>query len=355
MLNIGQQIQLEIQDLAFGGDGVGRYNNMAIFVPFTIPGEHITARITETKKNFARAEVVHLDQPSSLRIEAPCPYFTRCGGCQYQHISYAKELEFKVIQLHGLMKKIGKMENLETKPILFSEDYGYRNRITVHHDQGKIGFKDVSGREIVDIEKCLIAADEINVNLKKIRGDKPRWDHYSIRARGIPGEGFFQTNRYLIDQMLDAVKKAIDPSIEYAIEGYSGSGFFTKILSEQCKEVHAIEADPRSLVKARELKLSNTVFYEASVEEVLPEIFAELPEGKRLMFIDPPREGLAPIIIDTILDHDVDQLIYLSCDPATLARDLQRFSTKWKVDYLQPLDMFPQTAHLECLAVLSKI
>src|SRR2546429_4564441 len=146
-------VDLKITDVAFGGKGVARENGKAVFIPFTIERELVSAKITREKKQFAEAEVVDLRQRSRYRVDPPCPYFGRCGGCAYQHIDYAHELELKARQVEQTLRRVGGFASVPMQPIVPSpKQYGYRNRVTIHAAQGVVGFFAHGRHELIDIE-----------------------------------------------------------------------------------------------------------------------------------------------------------------------------------------------------------
>ncbi|EDY16014.1 deoxyribonuclease/rho motif-related TRAM [Chthoniobacter flavus Ellin428] len=163
-------LSLEIHDVAFGGKGVARHEGKVYFVPFTIPGEKITARVLRQKKNFAEAELIKVESPSPDRVEPPCPYFSECGGCSYQHITYARQLQIKAAQVEQTLRRVGRMETVPMRPIVAApQPYGYRNRIRVHSEGGVTGFFAQDAHVLVDIEQCLLAVPEVNRALKRLR------------------------------------------------------------------------------------------------------------------------------------------------------------------------------------------
>jgi len=177
-------VDLKIEDVGFGGKGVGREQGKAVFVPYTIESEIVSAEIVREKKQFAEAELVEVKQKSPDRVESLCPYFGRCGGCAYQHISYEHQLAIKWRQVRDALQRIGKLKDVPLRPIIPSpEQYGYRNRITVHAQDGVIGFFRRDSHRLIDIERCPISLDEVNRVLSELRGQPHVRDgHYTLRA-----------------------------------------------------------------------------------------------------------------------------------------------------------------------------
>src|SRR5438874_10958974 len=180
-------VELKIEDVAFGGKGVARDNGKAVFVPLTIDGELVSARITREKKQFAEAEIVDLRERSAHRVEQSCPYFGSCGGCAYQHIDYAHQLEIKSRQVRDVVQRIGKLKDVPIRPIIPSPlQYAYRNRITVHAENGVIGYFRRDSHRLIDVERCPIAMDELNRELTDLRARDLGDGHYTLRARSGP-------------------------------------------------------------------------------------------------------------------------------------------------------------------------
>ncbi len=168
-------VDLKIEDIAFGGKGVGRERGKAVFVPYTIEDETVSAEIVREKKQFAEADLVEVKERSPHRVEAPCPYFSRCGGCAYQHIDYEHQLAMKERQVRHVLRRIGKIDNPPLRPMIPSpEQYRYRNRITVHVQDGVLGFYRRDSHRLIDIERCPISRDEVNRALEELRGQNRR-------------------------------------------------------------------------------------------------------------------------------------------------------------------------------------
>src|SRR6266853_4312842 len=176
-------VDLRIEDVAFGGKGVAREQGKAVFVPYTVESELVSAEIVREKKQFAEAELVEVKQSSPDRVEPQCPYFGRCGGCAYQHMSYEHQLAIKWRQVRDALQRIGKLKDVPMWPIIASpKQYGYRNRITVHAEEGVIGFYRRDSHQLVDIEACPISSDEVNRALTELRKQNPRDGHYTLRT-----------------------------------------------------------------------------------------------------------------------------------------------------------------------------
>jgi 23S rRNA (uracil1939-C5)-methyltransferase len=190
-----QPLQLTISDIAFGGKGVARHEGKVFFVPFTIPGETVTAKITRQKKNFAEADLISIEAPSEHRVQPECPYFGRCGGCSYQHIAYPQQLAIKAQQVEQTLRRVGRLTEVPMQPIIGSpKTYEYRNRIRVHVQGGVTGFYAYDAHALIDIEVCPISAPPVNEALRRLRRSPVNDGDYSLRAPGGGGPFFEQTN-----------------------------------------------------------------------------------------------------------------------------------------------------------------
>src|SRR5205809_6112674 len=246
-------VDLKIQDVAFGGKGVGRENGKAVFVPYTIEGETVSAEIVREKKQFAEAELVDVKESSLDRITPGCSYFGRCGGCAYQHIAYEHQLAIKWRQVRDVLQRIGKLKDIPLRPIIPSpKQYGYRNRITVHAQEGVIGFFRRDSHQLIDIEHCPISTDEVNRALIELRAQPHVRDgHYTLRASAST-RVFSQTNDAVANALRDLVVNLVPPNQELLIDAYCGAGFFAKALLERCERVIGIDWDRFAITAAKE-------------------------------------------------------------------------------------------------------
>ncbi len=338
--------------MAYGGDGVARHDGHVIFVPFTAPGEKVRVVLTEKHKTFARARLVEVVQPSPDRVAPPCPLFQSCGGCVTQHLAYPAEVRAKVAQIESALRRIGKIENPVLRPALTGTDYGYRNRITVHNRAGRMGFLGVDGHTLIDVARCLLAADDVNVKLAHLRTRPRPRPHYSIRADEVRGEAFYQSNRPLGEALQKLVTAAVPDGISSLLEGYAGTGFFTGPLAARGIRVVAIELSAAA-VPAFQREAPQAELMQARFEDAFEEGVAKLGEGTSFCLINPPRGGLSPDARRLLARPLPFQgILYLSCDPPALARDLKTLAPHWTPEWFQPIDLFPRTAHVECLTLL---
>jgi tRNA/tmRNA/rRNA uracil-C5-methylase (TrmA/RlmC/RlmD family) len=346
----GSSIPLTIETVAFGGDGLGRHEGRVVFVPFTAPGDEIDARLTDVKPGFARGIIQNFRKAGPDRETPPCPYYQNCGGCQYQHLTYAAELKIKEQQVRETLVRLGKIPEPPVLPILPSpQPYGYRNRITVHARDGKIGFHGVNPNKIVEVDKCLLAMPEVNDLLSDLQVRRPGEGHYSLRHPSLPPSAFFQTNQFLLQPLADLVTASFSSSSGTLVEGYCGGGFFTRHLVDRFTHVIGIESDGRSLRDAHRLNLPKIEWIEGRVEDHFAHVLKNLPASETSVLLDPPREGLEKSVREALLNHPVRDWVQVSCNPATLARDAKILQEKYTLVSVQPIDLFPRTAQIECV------
>ena len=347
-------IDLRIEDVAFGGKGVARENGKAVFVPFTIEGELISAKITREKKQFAEAEVVNLREKSPHRVEPPCPYFGRCGGCAYQHIAYPHQLEIKTRQVGDVLRRIGKLKDLPMRAIIPSpREYAYRNRVTVHTENGLVGYFQRDSHRLIDIERCPIAMDEVNRDLADLRSRDVPDGHYTLRARSGP-RIFSQTNDDVANALRDLIVQSIPPNQELLVDAFCGAGFFAKALLDKFERVIGIDWDRFAIAAAKENAIAGETYIAGDVAAELYAALEKCDLEKTSVIVDPPATGLTAPIRRAMIDLAAANLIYVSCNPATLARDLGELQSRFQIESVTPLDMFPQTAEIEVVAQLRR-
>ena len=359
-------VDLKITDVAFGGKGVARENGKAVFIPFTIERELVSAKITREKKQFAEAEVVDLRQRSRYRVDPPCPYFGRCGGCAYQHIDYAHQLEIKTRQVRDVLKRIGKLDDVPMRPIIPSPlPYAYRNRVTVHAANGVIGYFQRDSNRLIDVEHCSIAMEEVNRELADLRSHDVPDGHYTLRARSGP-RVFSQTNDGVANALRDLIVQLMPSNQELLVDAFCGAGFFAKALIGKFQRIVGIDWDRFAIAAAKEDATEKETYIAGNVEDELVgavhrtargrlgSIAPTLNPDKTALLVDPPAVGLSARLRKTIVDLAPATLIYVSCNPATLARDLAELHSRFKIESVTPLDMFPQTAEIEVVAQLQR-
>jgi tRNA/tmRNA/rRNA uracil-C5-methylase (TrmA/RlmC/RlmD family) len=372
VLSLGDRLTLTITDLAFGGEGVGRHGDFVVFVPFVVVGEVVTVEVTEVKKRFARAKLIEVLQPSPRRVQPRCPYFGQCGGCQYQHIEYAAQLEFKRKQIQDLFQRLGGLDPKVVAPVApCPQPYHYRNRIMVRSQWNKprqaldIGFVRYDCGLVVDVEECAIAEPVLNEQLRQTRLHPPPKGGIKVVLRvvpedwAVPKDSFFQNNFHLLPSLMETVRTALRASgVSFLIDVYCGVGFFGISLADQVKKFIGVEYDQMAVRAARQNltrhRRTNGEFVVGSAEGLLPGLLKCYPPTETAVILDPPRTGCPPGSLELLRKVRPSQIIYVSCHPATLARDLNVLTSAgvFEVEQLTPLDMFPQTQHVECVADL---
>ena len=373
-LKIADKISLTIHDIAFGGEGVGRIDDFVIFVPFVIMGETVEVEITEVKKNFARAKLLRVEKSSPERVEPECRYFTQCGGCQYQHIAYATQLRLKHKQISDLFERVGKIPADKIAPVIPSpQPYGYRNRIMIRSQWNGpakklvIGFIRADNKFVEDIEECKIAEPAISEQIKNVRANPPPKGGIKIVLRippenwDVPPDSFFQNNFFLLPKLVETVRGFLrDGGAKHLVDLYCGVGFFGIELADLVESFVGVEYDQLAIKAALKneaaRKISNGEFISAKVEEVLPELLKKFSPEKTTVILDPPRKGCQPETLSLLRETRPAQVVYVSCHPATMARDLNILCAEgvFELARVQPLDMFPQTQHIECVADLRR-
>ena len=363
---------MQIDDIAFGGEGVGRVDGFVVFVPLVIERETVEATITEVKTNFARAELEKVVTTADSRIEPECKYFGNCGGCQYQHISYEAQLGMKQKQVADLFERIGGFSQDKVAPVIpCPQPYHYRNRILVRSQwNGKakkllVGFRKRNSHWVVEIDDCKIAEPALNAQIPEVRANPPKRGGIKVNLRItpedwiVPDHSFFQTNYFMLPRMVEAVRKVFQSNgSEYLIDTYCGVGFFAIELASLAKRYAGVEYDKGAIKAARENATKfggdKGEFIEGRTEDLLPSLLAKFDAQNTSVILDPPRRGCAPAALDQLREVRPSQVIYISCHPATLARDLNILCADgvYRLEQVIPIDMFPHTQHVECITDL---
>lgn len=346
----GDELELEVTALAYGGDGIARHDGRVVFVPFTIPGEKVRARIDQTRKQWARAALLEILVPSPDRASPPCPWFTRCGGCAYQHIAYPRQLAIKTTQVEEALRRIGKFAAPPVEPAKASpRDYAYRNRITVHVDPPAIGFRGTDPRRVIDVDRCLLAEDAVNAALGRLRARKHHRPGPATLRSDPEARGFRQVNDGAAEILAGTVAEMAGTA-DLLVDAYCGAGFFAKKLRGQFARVLGIDWDGRSIAAAGQSALGGEEYRAGDAAELLPAALAE--PAATVVLLDPPAQGVAPAVIRALLEARPFRVVYVSCDPATLARDLAALAAAYELRRAAPVDMFPQTASIETACLL---
>ncbi|MGJ8694888.1 MAG: class I SAM-dependent RNA methyltransferase [Verrucomicrobiaceae bacterium] len=386
-------VDLEIVSLSNLGAGIAKPGEWVVFVPFTLPGEKVRARVWRNDSNCSHADLVEVVEPSPDRVVPQCALFANCGGCQYQHLSYDKQLEWKTRQVAELLTHMVGIEAPVEPTIPSPKEWGYRSKITPHFQKphpnkpNPIGFLQHNRRSIiVDVTRCLIAMDEINADLprarKEVRDNASSYKKGStLLMRATNGKvetnhrnpvsekvgdltfnflagDFFQNNPFILETFTSyAAEQASGPGQRFLLDAYCGSGLFALTLAKDFEKVVGIEVSETSADwarrNARTNGIENAEFIAASAEQLFSGIPFKAKETS--VIIDPPRKGCSEDFLKQLFHYGPSKVVYISCNPSTQMRDLKSFLEKgYQIDRIQPFDLFPQTRHLECVITLSR-
>ena len=447
-LQQGRVVELEIIDLNTSGEGVGRYQGQVVFVPNTVTGDRLTAKIVQTKAKFAIGRVDRLLDSSPHRIRPNCIVADKCGGCQWQHIAFDYQREAKREQVIQAFQRIGGFTDLQVQPILHTASLNYRNKSTYPlarsaTGQVQAGYYRSKSHKLVNLNQCPVQDERLHPLLKEVKRDiqQQGWSiynetnhqgklrHLSLRIgintgemlltlittseklTGIaqqaqqwldryPGlvgvclninrdrtnailgktthtvagrpylreifagvelhitaDTFFQVNTSAAELLFKAIAKHLNlTGDETIVDAYCGIGTFSLPLAKLVKRVVGIEINAASVQQAKNNatlnNLNNVEFYTGKVKDCLEKI----DERPDILLLDPPRKGCADRVIEAILKIQPSCIVYISCKPSTLARDIKMLcqSKIYQPAYIQPADFFPQTTHVECCVILDK-
>jgi 23S rRNA (uracil1939-C5)-methyltransferase len=392
-LNVGDIVEVTTERLAYGGDAVARHDGLAVFIPLAAAGERLRVKITERKKNFARAAIDQVLKPSPSRREPPCQYFGECGGCQLQHLTYAAQLESKTGFVRDALERIGRIDWPHEIKIHSAAEFGYRSRAQVKIDRraGRVGFNRAASNAVCDVTSCPILVPELDEALRSLwsalghatDNDQSLPNRLQVEMAagesgvsfepaldGLPGGAlqrtvndaiytfsastFFQGNPTLLDEL---VNEAVgETSGDLAIDLYAGVGLFTIQLARRFSRVIGVEADATAAEFARgnisANQMTNVEFHNSPAEPWLKGFFETQSPPPDLILLDPPRSGAAEAITH-IVRLKPSRINYVSCDPTTLARDLRTLlDNGYQLSKIIAIDMFPQTYHIETVAAL---
>ncbi len=390
----------KIEKLDNFGRGISYINDKICFIENALPNEEVEIEITKEKKKFIEANTINILESSINRIKPLCPYSNECGGCNISHISYEKENEFKYNKVKDLVNKIIN-KNIIIKDIIFDKEYDYRNKIVLHGNSKIIGQYKKLTNDIVNIDKCLLVNDKINeiINLLKnnnieevtiktsndtkqvlvdIKGeinnkdlllskvnvliinnkiyskDKSIINEIGNKKYYVSKDSFFQVNRFvtkkLYDEVLDIVKE-IKPS--KVLDLYCGTGTIGIYVSEYCNEIIGIDYNKSNIEDAnknKELNSCNNINFICNKVENKIDEFKDID----LIIVDPPRSGLDAHTREILKEMKSKTIIYVSCDPVTLTRDLKELNDTYNINYIKPFNMFPRTYHCESITILER-
>jgi 23S rRNA (uracil1939-C5)-methyltransferase/tRNA (uracil-5-)-methyltransferase len=394
------ELELDIVTLTNLGSGLARVSlpedpaaRWVVMVPFTLPGERVRARIFRNHKNFSEADLVEVLAPSPARVAPPCPLFGRCGGCQYQHLSYAEQLAWKQRQVQELLQHMAGVEFAVAPVVPSPREFGYRSKITPHFNAPRegqpmpIGFLRQGTRfDILDVPQCPIATPAINEKLTGVRaevlarrteyvrgatlllreaGGEVTTDYDAIITETIGdlklrflARDFFQNNPFILPAFTQYVKQqAAAGGAHFLVDAYCGSGLFGLTAAPAFEGVTGIELSASSVEFAKQNAaangIANATFRAGDAAAIFQGL--EFPAADTAVVIDPPRKGCDESFLNQLLTFGPRTVVYVSCDPATQMRDLKSFlSAGYSLTAAQPFDLFPQTRHLECVLTLGR-
>ncbi|MFN2427658.1 MAG: 23S rRNA (uracil(1939)-C(5))-methyltransferase RlmD [Candidatus Binatia bacterium] len=416
------ELDVSIESLAYGGKAVARHDGKVLFVPGAVPGDRVRVRLTTDHGSWAETEIGQLLEKSPSRVDPPCPIVTECGGCPWQHIDYATQLDAKHQAVSEALRRIAGLDDVHTQPIVPSADtFGYRNRLSLRFEGGKIGFYQARTNRLVPVPDCLLAVDEVRHALPAVerflasldtrvmrveiasrgilpgvsvavqsagrlrhgdtlaahavvedrlgqirglvmhgRGWKRAWGDPRRRfevAPGVvvdfPGASFGQVNsKANVDLVRMVVAACTETPPARLVELYAGAGNFSFAVAQRSGRVLAVDEDESAIeagrAAAREAGLRNLRFAAAKAEAWL----ADAKEPVDVLLLDPPRSGLASAAASAAA-LGASRVVYVSCNPATLARDVRVFvAAGYRVGNVAPIDLFPQSFHVETVCTL---
>ncbi|MFK7851279.1 MAG: class I SAM-dependent RNA methyltransferase [Akkermansiaceae bacterium] len=388
-----EEIDLRIDSLTNLGAGVGRVDGWVVFVPYALPGELVRTRIFRNDKNHSQGDLVEILEKSPDRVEPGCPLFGECGGCQYQHLSYEKQLEWKTRQIRELLKHMSGEER-EVNPCESTEQiWNYRSKITPHFEKPvdgvvkDIGFLKVGRRrDLLNIENCPIAMKEINEALPEVHADLrangsqfrrgatillratqgrverdpkaiAREEVGGVKFDFVAGE-FFQNNPFILEKFTGYVgEQALAGGAKYLVDAYCGAGLFGLCLADRFERVMGVEVNEAGAKWAGNNvalnDLDNVSILQADAEEIFANI--DTAPEETAVVIDPPRKGCTPEFLAQLVTFGPQRIVYVSCDPATQVRDYNILrESGYSLTEVQPFDLFPHTRHVENVMVLVK-
>lgn len=355
--------------MAHGGRAVGHHDGQVVFVQGAYPGETIEAEVTRSASRHLFAMASRIVEPSPDRIVAPCPHFGPCGGCQWQSAAYPAQLRWKQEIVADQLRFVGRLPEVDVRPTIApGPEYGYRNRMDFKLVDGRPALNRIESHELVPIKICLLLAPPLRdlFDGLEVRSECER---VTLRAglrtgeslvlfddeRGrlhetvagvrfrITSRAFFQTNTDGAETLVRLVRDALQATAsDVLVDGYAGGGLFSATVGAGCRKVVAVESDPVALGDLN----ANT--RATVVNRRFERCRALLPKSWDLAVVDPPRIGLGMASVNTMVSGRPRSIAYVSCDPATFARDAALLvAAGYRLDWVQPVDLFPQTYHIE--------
>ncbi len=391
--------EVQIEKLVYGGDGLSRVDGRVVLTPFVLPGEKAIVRPDRSKPDLLRTKLLRVEEASEARVEPPCPYFLRCGGCHYQHASYEYQLEQKKAILREVLQRVGKLK-VDDIGVISGEPLGYRNRSQLQLRDGQIGYLEAGSHTMVPITHCPISSPKLNeaiaiiremikdrrfprfvksielftneteVQVNVLEATKPVARHFfDWLMERIPGAGagwldyaavghvfrvshnsFFQVNRHLVDRLVEAALDGVQG--DSAVDLYAGAGLFSFGLTKQVHTVTAVEAST-SAIEDLKFNADRAGVALTPIKRSVEEYLATLTAAPDFVLADPPRAGLGKRAVADLIRLKPRQITIVACDPATLARDLAPLvAAGYAITKTTLVDLFPQTFHMETIVRL---
>lgn len=396
----GDTLDLELHSWGRLGEAMASHQGSDVFVFGGIPGERVEAEVVAIRRKYIAAQVTRVIAASPDRVAPPCGYFGQCTGCQWQHLGYDAQLAAKTGIVRDALERVGGFHSPAVLPTLPSpEQYGYRNhaRFNIWRESGALGFTHRERRRFVRIDRCLLMHDGINRLLAALQDRCGETSQVAIRSSPATGDylvqptlknpdipvptgqkryreavagrqfrvaspSFFQVNVKQAARLADLVKEGLRlTGAETVLDAYAGVGTFAVLLAPHAGRIIAVEESTAAVADARENAgdCPNVEFVAGKVEEVLPSLntgSGDTGYGDTrpdAVILDPSRSGCQPPVLEALLAMAPARIAYVSCNPESLARDLRALCRRYRLDSVQPVDMFPQTHHVECVATLS--
>jgi 23S rRNA (uracil1939-C5)-methyltransferase/tRNA (uracil-5-)-methyltransferase len=387
------ELTLEIETLTNLGSGLARVDGWVVMVPFALPGESVRARVFRNHANYSEADLVEVLRPSPARRAPRCPLFGECGGCQYQHLEYSEQLVWKARQVREVFAKLGGLPAADVRPPRPSpREFHYRSKLTPHYEPIRkdgsfpIGFLRHGRRQIIDVPQCPIATEAVNAALPATRaalaaraGSLRRGGTVLLRetAEGVVTDprnlvsavvcgthfrflagDFFQNNPFILPELVEYVlAEAAGGGAQHLLDVYCGAGVFALCGRQKFTRCLGVEVNAdavlRAIHNASANEATNCEFRTGAAETIFAGI--TFPPGETAVLLDPPRAGCGEPFLRQLIAYAPARVVYVSCDPATQARDLKILTASgYKLLHAQPFDLFPQTRHIENVATLER-
>ncbi len=372
-------VEITIEKIVPGGEGMARVDGRVLFVAGVLPGEQVRVAIMEAKKDFARGHLLEVLVPSADRIVPPCSLAGRCGGCDWQHIRDSGQAQLKIAMVRDALLRTGGLD-YPTLEIETGSPWGYRNRLQIHGNaSGQLGFLERRGHDLVHVQQCMVSHPAFGslfaqgdasksgtrfhaFGCEEQDGSYRLWqENANTEVKGkvtllgkefsFPVAGFFQSNLEMLARLIPYALDGLNGSIAW--DFYAGVGVFGVFLAEHFKKVICVESNAKALVFAKQnLSGKESEYLTGRLEELLVDPHCSLRRKKPdAIVLDPPREGLAQPVRSFLKECQVAHLVYVSCNPVTLARDLKDLlAGPYVLDSLRLFDFYPQTSHVEAVA-----